>query len=195
MHVNSEVAQSSAIPPDDNPVRQEWDNLLCDRLWHWFGTHTYRTNIKDASKVEKDVRDWVFLTVAKHLEGVRPELVQAVPQQRWSQVHRRWYTHICYQGKFPRAYRKLRAWCSPQWALGIEEHDSGYLHAHSIVWLPPALECMWRKDAWRLWFDKHGSARVKPPEVNKAVASYVAKYATKDGVIKLSENFNRLSRN
>jgi len=194
MDVNPEVAQSGAIPPDMNPVQAGMVQLLTDRLWHWFVTLTYRTNIKSTEKVEKDFRDWLFVTVAEYVLAARPELVEVAHQKCFSLRHRRHYIHKFYRGKFPKSYEKLRAWCTPQWALGIEEHKSGYLHAHALVWLPPQIENMLRRDAWQLWYEKHGSARVKPPDVNQAVAAYVAKYVTKDGMIILSPNYNRLSR-
>jgi len=64
------------------------------------------------------------------------------------------------------------------YALGVEPHRSGRLHAHALVKFPECFGEVKFRYAAELWFKWHGGSRFELPQTVDDVSSYVSKYVT-----------------
>ena len=173
-------------------IRQGWADLLCRYTWDVFGTHTYRDPVRASEKVERDVVRWLrewCCVAAEHLGLARHERKEKRDAYgRVIAVRSRW------RGPFVNGLKRNSPDCRSVFVVGVEQHRSGLLHAHTLVRLPGLLAAdMRREDGWRMWKDMFGFGRFEPPSNQDDVAGYVSKYVVKGGELVLSPTFTAQS--
>jgi len=181
----SRVRSTLSLVPSASPpaVRQAWVDFLSRYQWNCFATLTWQRSA-GREQVERDFRQWVSKWMGN--EAVLRGLA------RWAPLSKPFAND---------GPARLRGWLPNRqrdgheqtvWALGIEPHASGKLHAHALLRFPECFGEVMLTHGWDLWFNgfKNGYARLEPPHSQDGCVQYVSKYVIKGrSELVLSESF------
>lgn len=173
------VCEQTAIERvNQRAVRDGWASMLNRVPWSLFVTLTFDPKRYPRSGPESWLSSWSWFQHAWLSEAA------IAAGQAW----RDQAGYI--RGPWANAWRHGRG--RPMWALALEPHNDGRLHAHGLLKFPPGVERLDFAEGQKLWAANRGKwCRFEVPRSHDHVCGYVAKYILKDSgeCLHLSPNF------
>ncbi len=195
----SAVKNCSTIPlPDQAELRQAWGDWLSAQYpWPTFGTHTFRIPRRDLFGVHEAFRIWLYRCCGDMAVDLGEAFATDTTRKRVNPItgEREDFTSRAYDGRWRQQWRHKSPMVHPVYVMGVEPHENGNLHMHSLLWFPEYYGEVLRTDLWRHWYSSTdggigaGLGRFEPPIDRLSVSQYIAKYVVKGGEIILSDSF------
>jgi hypothetical protein len=162
-HTSAPSLTGRSVPPTPQGVQEAWGEWIAGRWsWEWFATLTFAP-LGDSRQVVHDQVGWSA--------GDRH-------YREWIDSLEQTYS---VSGDRMRPVSSTGLW----WVRAREPHQfRNATHFHALI---GGVGNLTRKEAWQLWYRKHGMARIEPireiggPGIVGGVAFYVAKYINKTG--------------